>query len=203
MPLVQNFTKASSKLAAKTGIACVSKPKPASKVLTTEAHTTPKRRVRPAKNDTRPAVTEMEPVTIGHGEYAISMRHFVQNRQTFVGETVSKTPFSREYVQMRTDEIEDGSYKRIDQDSILVETKDGFGLVMVVKKGMWAGKSGMEAELQEQSETAFKEFAEAYPPETPRETDYRHRVSLETEMKEWVDKGLPWGRLLRFSGPNS
>lgn len=190
MPLAQKFTKASSKLAAKTGKACVSKPKPASKVLTTEAHTTPKRRVRPAKDDTRPAVTELEPVTIGHGEYAISMRHFVQNRQTFVGETVSKTPFSREYVQMRTDEIEDGSYRRIDQ-------------VMVVKKGMWAGKSGMEAELQEQSETAFKEFAEAYPPETPREKDYRHRVSLETEMKEWVDKGLPWGRLVRFSGPNS
>ncbi len=84
---------------------------------------------------------------------------------------------------MRANEIEDGSYRRFDQDNIRVETEDGFGLVMVVKKGMWAGKSGMEAELREQSETAFKSFANTYPPKTPREKDYRHRVSLDVEMK--------------------
>ncbi len=178
----------------------MSQPKPASKTVTEEAHTAPERRVRQAKDDTPPAVTEVEPVMIGHGDYKFSMRKFVQHRPTFVNEPVSKTPFSREYVEMRANEIEDGSYRRFDQDNIRVETEDGFGLVMVVKKGMWAGKSGMEAELREQSETAFKYFANTYPPETPREKDYRHRVSLDVEMKEWIDKGLPWGRLVRFPG---
>lgn len=125
------------------------------------------------------------------------MRKFVQQRKTFEGESVTRPPTSQEFVQMRHEEIEDGSYQRFDgQDNIRVETEDGFGLVMVLKGGMWVGKSGMEAELQEQSETAFKDFVKAYPPEQP-DKDSRHLVAQATGKTEFADKGLPWGRLVR------
>ena len=183
--------------AAKVGKTRVSKPKPATKVAADKTHTDPERKVRQAEGDAPPAIIEVEPVTMGQGEYEFSMRKFVQQRKTFEGESVARSPISREYVQMRHDEIEDGSYQRFDQDNVRVETEDGFGLVMVLKRGMWAGKTGMEAELQEQSETAFRDFVKAYPPEQPHK-DSRHLVAQQTVKKEWADKGLPWGRLVRF-----
>ena len=124
------------------------------------------------------------------------MRKFVQQRTTFEGERVSKSPVSQDYVQMRHNEIEDRSYQRFERDRIRVETEDRFGLVMVVKRAMWAGKSGMEAELREQSETAFRDFIKAYPPEQPQDKDVRHLVAQETGKTEWINKGLPWGRLV-------
>ena len=175
---------ATRKPAAKVGKSRVSKPKPAAKVAPEEVHPVPDRKVRQAKDDDPPPITEAKPITMGEGEYNFSMRKFVQHRMTFEGERVSRTPVSQDYVQMRHNEIEDGSYQRFERDSIRVETEDGFGLVMVVKRGMWAGKSGMEAELREQSETAFRDFVKAYPPEQPRDKDVRHLVAQEIGKKE-------------------
>ncbi|CAF9941337.1 hypothetical protein IMSHALPRED_002526 [Imshaugia aleurites] len=186
---------ANRKPAAKVGQSRVSKPKPAAKVAPQEAHSVPERIVRQAKDDDPPPITEVKPVTMGEVEYKFSVRKFVQQRMTFEGERVSRSSVSQDYVQMRHNEIEDGSYHSFERDSIRVETEDRFGLVMVVKRGMWAGKSGMEAELREQLKTAFRDFVKAYPPEQPQDKNVRHLVAQETGKIEWISQGLPWGRL--------
>lgn len=190
---------AGRKPAAKVRGSRVSKPKPATKVAAEKAHAVHERKVQHTEGDAPPALNEVEPVIMGVGEYEFPMRKSVQQRKTFEGESVSRPSSSREYVQMRQKEIEVGSYRRFDQDSIRVETEDGFGLVMVLKGGLWAGKSGIEMELREQSASAFRDFTRAYPPEQPSDKDGRHVDAQETEKKEWVDKGLPWGRLVRSS----
>ena len=187
---------ANRKPAAKVGQSRVSKPKPAAKVAPQEAHSVPERIVRQAKDDDPPPITEVKPVTMGEVEYKFSVRKFVQQRMTFEGERVSRSSVSQDYVQMRHNEIEDGSYHSFERDSIRVETEDRFGLVMVVKRGMWAGKSGMEAELREQLKTAFRDFVKAYPPEQPQDKNVRHLVAQETGKIEWISQGLPWGRLV-------
>jgi hypothetical protein len=101
-----------------------------------------------------------------------------------------------EYFERRKRELEDGSYHKITDGSAVIETTDGYGLVMFVKGGMYTNKPGEERHLRESSEAAFKAFTKAYPPEVPKKADYRHVIALENERKEWQSKGLPWGRLV-------
>ena len=155
---------------------------------------------RKAKVEATTKTIEADSTIIGDGAYSTRARKFVykQNSSVFIGKSVPKTPETMEYFEKQKKKIEEESYHQITDGSVIVETTDGYGLVMMVKGGMYTSRPGEEKQLREKSEAAFKAFTKAYPPETPEKTDYRHVIALENERKEWTKKGLPWGRLVCF-----
>lgn len=156
------------------------------------------KRIKRAKVEASTETIEATSTVLGHGAYTTTARKFVyqQDSSVFVGQSVSKTPQTMEYFEQRKRELEEESYHRITDGSAVIETTDGYGLVMFVKGGMYTNKPGEERQLREKSEAAFKAFTRAYPPEIPKKADYRHVIALENERMEWQSKGLPWGRLV-------
>ena len=157
------------------------------------------KRIKRAKVEASTETIEATSTVLGHGAYTTTAQRFVyqQDSSVFVGQSVLKTPQTMEYFEQRKKELEEESYHRITDGSAVIETTDGYGLVMFVKGGMYTDKPGEERQLREKSEAAFKAFTKAYPPEVPKKADYRHVIALENERMEWQSKGLPWGRLVR------
>ncbi|KAL6713337.1 hypothetical protein ACLMJK_008802 [Lecanora helva] len=143
-------------------------------------------------------VVEGEPITVNDGPINTTFRRFVQERHsnTFLGQPIAAVPKTREHAEKRQEELRDGSYTTITTDSFRVETEDGFGLIMGIKGGMYAGQSEPSDVLREKSESSFRTFVEAYPPEEPKPDEYRHKVAMEVEKDEWKEKGYAIGRLL-------
>ena len=141
---------------------------------------------------------EIEPTVLGNGDYTTTARKFVWqlHSSAVLGKPIFKTPKSLEHVEMRKREAE--SYVRVRDESAVVETTDGFQEVMFIKKAMYTGNEGKEKELRAKSGAAFKNFFRVYPAETPHK-DPRHMAAMAKEKAKWEEKGLPWGRLVRFS----
>ena len=176
---------------------------PASKVAKT---VTSKPKASKSRGSSSFDITEGDSFVIRKGPINTSFRRFVQDRHsnTFHGKRLTTVPKSREHVELRKKEAE--SYVRVITDSFRVETEDGFGLIIVVKGGMYAGKPESDAhQFRQKSEQAFKDFIKGYPPAEPKPDEYRHIVALEDEKDDWVKKGLPWGRLVSsfFSDHNT
>ena len=183
MPLAQSAPSASSTPASKVAKTVTSKPKAIK-----------------TRGSSSFDIVERESFVIREGPINTSFRRFVQDRHssTFHGKRLSTVPKSREHVELRKKEAE--SYTRVTDDSFRVETEDGFGLIVAIKGGMYAGKPESEANhVRQKSEQAFRDFIKGYPPAEPKPDEYRHIVALEDEKDDWVTKGLPWGRLVSLS----
>lgn len=183
MPLAEKSTKAGHLPAAKVGKQRTLNP-----------------RAQKAKVIAMPDLTEGENFVLDDGPYSIKRRRLIQDRHSsdFVGKSISETPYTPEHVQMREDELKGNCHQRFEKDNLLVETNDGFVLINVIRKGMFAENPSLEAEARASSEAACRDFAKAYPPKTPPvKTDKRYKKVL-TEKAKWEEKGQPCGRLVRF-----
>lgn len=142
------------------------------------------------RTEVRPPIVEAEPCVLEGGDFSTFRRRFIWqvHSSTFVGKPVPTVASSEEHVEKRLNEI--GPYKRHAGHSLTIETEDGYGLVVFMKRGMYDNVSrGMEKELRERSENAFRNLFKVYPP-LPDPKDRRHVQAV----KDGVDRGLSWGR---------
>lgn len=80
-----------------------------------------------------------------------------------VNKPIPRVSFSEEYVQQRLDEI--GPYKRHAGHSLKVETEDGYGLIVFMKRGMYDGvPRGMERRYANVQKTRFEMSAKSILP---------------------------------------
>ena len=146
------------------------------------------------RTDVRPLIVEEKPCVLEGGDFSTFRRRFVWqvHSSRFVGKPIPRVSWSEEYVEKRRNEID--LYKWHAGHSLTVETGDGYGLVVFMKRGMYDGvPRGMEKEIRERSEDTFRNLAMVYPPVVPAPKDHRHTQALSKTLASWVDRGLSWG----------
>ena len=154
------------------------------------------------RTETRPPIVEAEPCVLENGDFSTFRRRFIWqvHSSKFVNKSIPKVDRSQQYVEKRMSEI--SSYKQHAGHSLTVETEDGYGLVVFMKRGMYDNMPrGMEKETRERSENAFRNLASVYPPIIPDSGDYRHAQAVKA-VSAWKDRGLSWGRTV-LSYPTS
>lgn len=147
------------------------------------------------RTEVRPSIVEEEPCVLEGGDFQTFRRRFIWqvHSSNFVDKPIPKVDYSEEYVEKRLNEI--GPYKRHAGHSLTVETQDGYGLIVFMKRGKYDNvPRGMEKGLREQSESAFRNLVKVYPPLIPAPKDRRHIQALKEVLASWVDRGLSWGR---------
>ena len=147
------------------------------------------------RTDVRPLIVEEEPCVLEGGDFSTFRRRFVWqvHSSRFVDKPIPRVSWSEEYVEKRKNEI--GLYKQHAGHSLTVETEDGYGLVVFMKRGMYDNvPRGMEKEIRERSENTFRNLVKVYPPVVPAAKDHRHIQALSKVLASWVDRGLSWGR---------
>ena len=153
------------------------------------------------RTDVRPPLEEENSCVLEGGDFSHFRRKFVWqvHSSRFVDKPIPRVEYTKEYVERRKDEV--GAYRQFAGDSLTVETKDGYGLIVFMKRGMYASvPRAMERSTREYSENAFRNLVNVYPPVVPPTKDRRHIQALEKvkaleEVKaSWVEKGLAWGR---------
>ena len=147
------------------------------------------------RTDVRPLIVEEEPCVLEGGDFSTFRRRFVWqvHSSRFVDKPIPRVSWSEEYVERRRNEI--GLYKQHAGHSLTVETEDGYGLVVFMKRGMYDNvPRGMEKEIRERSENTFRDLVKVYPPVIPAAKDHRHVQALSEVLASWVDRGLSWGR---------
>ena len=147
------------------------------------------------RTDVRPPIVEEEPCVLEGGDFSTFRRRFIWqvDSSRFVGKSIPRVSWSEEYVEKRRNET--GLYKHHAGHSLTVETTDGYGLVVFMKRGMYDNvPRGMEKEIRESSENTFRNLVKVYPPVVPAAKDHRHIQALSKVLASWVDRGLSWGR---------
>lgn len=150
------------------------------------------------RTEARPPIVEEEPCVLEGGDFSTFRRRFIWqvHSSKFVDKPIPEVDSSEEYVEKRLNEI--GPYKRHAGHSLTVETEDGYGLIVFMKRGMYDNvPRGMEKELRERSENAFRNLVKVYPPLVPKPKDRRRVQALKEVLASWVDRGLSWGRTVR------
>ena len=151
------------------------------------------------RTEVRPLIVEDEPCVLGGGDFSTFRRRFIWqvHSSKFVDKAIPEVESSEEYVEKRRKEID--AYKRHAGHSLTVETKDGYGLIVFMKRGMYdTVPREMESELRDRSENAFRNLVKVYPPPVPTPKDRRHMQALKDELASWGDRGLAWGRTVIF-----
>ena len=146
------------------------------------------------RTEVRPPIVEEEPCVLEGGDFSTFRRKLIWkvHSSRFVNKSIPEVDRSEEHVEKRLNEI--GAYKRHAGHSLTVETEDGYGLLVFMKRGMYGNvPRGMDKELRERSENAFRNLVKVYPPLTPKPKDRRHIQSLKEVLASWVDRGLSWG----------
>ncbi len=149
------------------------------------------------RTDVRPSIVEEEPCELDGGEFPTFRRKFVWkvHSSSFVNKTIPKVDKSEEHVEKRLNET--GGYKHHAGHSLTVETEDGYGLVVFMKRGMYDNlPRGMEKNLRERSENAFRNLVKVYPPLVPKSTDGRH---IQEVSASWEKRGLSFGVTVLYS----
>ena len=147
------------------------------------------------RTDVRPLIVEEEPCVLEGGDFSTFRRRFIWqvHSSRFIDKPIPRVSWSEEYVEKRRNEI--GLYKQHAGHSLTFETKDGYGLVVFMKRGMYDNvPRGMEKETRERSENTFRNLVKVYPPVVPAAKDHRHIQALSKVLASWVDRGLSWGR---------
>ena len=155
------------------------------------------------RTDVRPLIVEEEPCVLEGGDFSTFRRKFVWqvHSSRFVDKPIPRVGWSEEYVEKRRSET--GLYKQHAGHSLTVETEDGYGLVVFMKRGMYDNvPRGMEKEIRERSENTFRNLVKVYPAVVPAAKDHRHTQALKEVLASWADRGLSWGRTV-IHGSNS
>ena len=152
------------------------------------------------RTDERPLIVEEDACVLEGGDFTTFRRKFVWqvHSSKFVGKPIPRVSWSEEYVEKRRDET--GLYRHHAGHSLTVETEDGYGLVVFMKRGMYDNvPRGMEKEIRERSENTFRNLVKVYPAVVPAAKDHRHIQALSEVLASWVDRGLSWGRTVIYS----
>ena len=142
------------------------------------------------RTDVRPPILEEEPCELEGGDFSTFRRRFIWqvHSSRFVDKPIPVVGWSDDYVQQRLDEVD--LYKRHAGHSLTVETEDGYGLIVFMKRGMYDSvPRGMEREIRELSENTFRNLINVYL-SAPKD----HRYVQALEMCK--NKGLPWGSMV-------
>lgn len=133
------------------------------------------------RTEVRPPIVEEEPCVLEGGDFKTFRRRFVWqvHSSKFVDKPIPGVESSEEHVEKRLKEI--GPYKRHAGHSLSVETEDGYGLIVFMKRGMYNHvPRGMESELRERSENAFRDLAKVYQSQQPKTVD-----TIKPSKKNW------------------
>ena len=147
------------------------------------------------RTEVRPPIVEEQPCVLEGGDISTLRRKLVWqvHSSKFVDKPIPAVEWSDEHAEKRSKEMD--LYERHAGHSLTVETEDGYGLVVFMKRGMYDNvPREMEKELRERSENAFRSLVKDYPPLVPEPKDRRHVLALKDVLASWVNRGLSWGR---------